>query len=69
MLIGSLAVMATPFQFRTKRQLWPYIGLAVVTRSSTDQEFVERSGWGSHLRSLFSLHNVFSGSNLQSRWR
>ena len=35
-----LAIMATPFRFRTKRQLWPYIGLAVVTRSSADQEFV-----------------------------
>ena len=29
-----LAIMATPFRFRTKRQLWPYAGLAVVTRSS-----------------------------------
>jgi len=35
-----LAIMATPFRFRTKRQLWPYVGLAVVTRSSADQEFV-----------------------------
>jgi hypothetical protein len=23
--------------FRTKRQAWPYVGLAVVTRSSVDQ--------------------------------
>jgi transposase len=37
-----LAIMATPFRFRTKRQLWPYIGLAVVTRTSADQEFIER---------------------------
>src|SRR5437667_2270717 len=36
-----LAIMATPFRFRTKRQLWPYIGLAVVTRSTSDQEFVD----------------------------
>ena len=36
-----LAIMRTPFRFRTKRNLWPYIGLAVVTRSSADQEFVE----------------------------
>jgi transposase len=35
-----LAIMSTPFRFRTKRQLWPYIGLAVITRSSSDQEFV-----------------------------
>jgi len=36
-----LAIMATPFRFRTKRQLWPYAGLAVVTRSSSDQEIVD----------------------------
>ena len=36
-----LAIMATPFRFRTKRQLWPYAGLAVVTRSSADQEVVD----------------------------
>src|SRR5437870_3759989 len=36
-----LAIIATPFRFRTKRQLWPYIGLAVVTRTSADQEFVD----------------------------
>lgn len=34
-----IAIMATPFRFRTKRQAWPYVGLAVVTRSSSDQEF------------------------------
>jgi len=34
-----LAIMATPYRFRTKRNLWPYAGLAVVTRSSADQEF------------------------------
>lgn len=36
-----LAIMATPHRFRTKRNLWPYAGLAVVTRSSADQEFAE----------------------------
>lgn len=36
-----LAIMRTPFRFRTKRNLWPYVGLAVVTRSSSDQEIVE----------------------------
>ena len=35
-----LAIVATPFRFRTKRQLWPYVGLAVVTRSSANEEFV-----------------------------
>jgi len=36
-----MAIMRTPFRFRTKRNLWPYVGLAVVTRSSADQEIVE----------------------------
>lgn len=36
-----LAIIATPWRFRTKRQAWPYVGLAVVTRSSADQEFAE----------------------------
>jgi len=34
-----LAIVGTPFRFRTKRNLWPYVGLAVVTRSSADQQF------------------------------
>jgi len=38
-----LAIMATPWRFRTKRQAWPYVGLAVVTRSSADQEFTDGS--------------------------
>ena len=36
-----LAVIGTPHRFRTKRQLWPYAGLSVVTRSSSDQEIVD----------------------------
>lgn len=36
-----LAILRTPFRFRTKRNLWPYAGLAVVTRSSSDNEFVK----------------------------
>jgi transposase len=36
-----VAIMRTPFRFRTKRNLWPYAGLAVVTRSSADQEFAD----------------------------
>ncbi len=31
-----LATMQTPWRFRTKRNLWGYTGLAVVTRSSAD---------------------------------
>lgn len=33
-----LARMQTPWRFRTKRHLWAYVGLAVVTRSSAEYE-------------------------------
>jgi transposase len=36
-----LATMQTPWRFRTKRNLWAYAGLAVVTHSSGDYDFVE----------------------------
>lgn len=36
-----LAVMQTPWRFRTKRNLWAYSGLAVVTHSSADYEIVQ----------------------------
>ena len=36
-----LAVIATPHRFRGKRQLWPYVGLGVITRTSSEQEFVD----------------------------
>jgi len=35
-----VATVATPHRFRTKRQFWPYCGLAVVTHSSADYRFV-----------------------------
>jgi transposase len=35
-----LATMQTPWRFRTKRNLWAYAGLAVVTHSSADHTFV-----------------------------
>ncbi len=35
-----LATMGTPWRFRTKRNLWAYAGLAVVTRSSADYTWV-----------------------------
>jgi len=35
-----LATMDTPWRFRTKRNLWAYAGLAVVTRSSADYTLV-----------------------------
>ena len=31
--------MVTPHRFRTRRQLWPYAGLAVITRSSSEYRF------------------------------
>ena len=36
-----LATVITPLRFRSKRQFWPYCGLAVVTRSSSDYEWVD----------------------------
>ncbi len=36
-----LATMRTPWRFRTKRNLWGYSGLAVVTSSSADYTLVE----------------------------
>ena len=35
-----LAVVGTPHRFRSKRQFWTYVGLAVVTRTSAEQELV-----------------------------
>jgi hypothetical protein len=35
-----LATMKTPWRFRTKRNLWAYAGLAVVTETSADHEFL-----------------------------
>ncbi len=34
-----LATLQTPWRFRTKRHLWGYAGLAVVTRTSDEYEF------------------------------
>lgn len=35
-----LAFVGTPQRFRTKRQFWPYCGLAVLTRTSADHQIV-----------------------------
>jgi transposase len=35
-----IATMKTPWRFRTKRNLWAYVGLAVVTESSGEHEFI-----------------------------
>lgn len=66
-----LAIMRTPFRFRTKRNIWPYAGLAVVKRSSADQEFkngkLQRSKKAPLTRGLNRNHNpmlksVFKGA-------
>ena len=66
-----LAIMRTPFRFRTKRNLWPYAGLAVVTRSSADQDVkdgqLRRSRKAPLTRGLNRNHNpilkaVFKGA-------
>ncbi|HXI12472.1 MAG TPA: transposase [Thermoanaerobaculia bacterium] len=36
-----MAVMVTPFRFRTKRQLWTMSGLSVITHSTSDRRIVE----------------------------
>jgi hypothetical protein len=35
-----LAIVGTPHRFRSKRQFWTYVGLAVVTRTTADHEVV-----------------------------
>lgn len=66
-----LAIMRTPFRFRTKRNLWPYAGLAVVKQSSANQEFkdgkLQRSRKAPMTRGLNRNHNpvlkaVFKGA-------
>lgn len=36
-----LAILGSPHRFRTRRNLWPYAGLAVVRQSSADYEVVD----------------------------
>jgi len=38
-----MAIVGTPHRFRSKRQFWTYVGLAVVTRTSAEQEMVNGS--------------------------
>jgi transposase len=40
-----IAIVVTPTRFRTKRQLWAYCGLGVVTRSSADWVKDRRGQW------------------------
>jgi len=66
-----LAVLQTPWRFRTKRNLWAYAGLAVVTHSSSDYEWengrARRKKRGALTRGLNRNHNrvlknVFKGA-------
>lgn len=43
-----LAILVTPYRFRSKRQLWKYSGLSVVTRTGAD--FVIRQGKAQRIR-------------------
>ena len=56
-----IAVVGTPYRFRTKRQFWAYCGLAVVTRSSAEYEFlggkVRKRHRGIATRGLNDNHN------------
>jgi len=72
-----LAIMRTPFRFRTKRNLWPYAGLAVVKQSSANQEFkngkLQRSKKAPMTRGLNRNHNpqlkaVFKGAANAAAW-
>jgi transposase len=56
-----LAIVNTPHRFRSKRQFWTYIGLAVVTRTTADHEVVNgvlrRSQRPAATRGLNRNHN------------
>jgi transposase len=40
-----VAIVGTPYRFRTRRQFWSYCGLGVVTRSSSDWVQAKEGGW------------------------
>jgi transposase len=70
-----LSLMQTPHRFRTKRQLWAYAGLALVTRTSADYRLVngalERSRKAIAIRGLNQNHNhdlkeIFKSAALQA---
>jgi transposase len=56
-----IAVVDTPFRFRSKRQFWTYVGLAVVTRTSAEyvlvNGLVRRSSRPVATRGLNRNHN------------
>jgi hypothetical protein len=66
-----IALLQTPYRFRTKRQLWTYSGLAVETRDSAQYCYVggelQRSKKPQQLRGLNQNHNhdlknIFKGA-------
>jgi transposase len=66
-----IALMQTPYRFRTKRQLWAYSGLALETRASGEYRFadgkLERSRKPLTVRGLNTNHsrdlkNIFKGA-------
>jgi transposase len=56
-----IALIQTPYRFRTKRQLWTYSGLAIETRDSAQHRYVagqlQRSKKPQQLRGLNQNHN------------
>jgi transposase len=56
-----LGILQTPHRFRTKRQLWTYIGFGIETYSSADHRFVDgqlqRSNKPVSIRGLNQNHN------------
>jgi len=66
-----VALLQTPYRFRTKRQLWAYIGLALKTRTSGEYRFergqLKRSKKVLAIRGLnrnhqHDLKNIFKGA-------
>lgn len=71
-----LAILQTPHRFRTKRQLWAYAGLALVTHTSAEYLLVNgrvvRSGKPAALRGLnpnhhHQLKNLLKGAATTAR--
>jgi transposase len=66
-----IALIQTPYRFRTKRQLWTYSGLSIETRDSAQYRYVagqlQRSKKPQQLRGLNENHNhdlkaIFKGA-------
>lgn len=66
-----VATVISPHRFRTKRQLWSYSGLAIVTTASSERIWDEKKGWirkkvplsrGLNRNRNAMLKNVFKGA-------